>query len=305
MKFAAKEKSLESEKNQYKNKATEYERVFKKNRKNENQMKEEIVKLKNQITLQKQHFDQQLFGLQNDNESLKENITYIKNELNNRISEITRENNELSTHLITVEEELESIKSLNEDLKQKLDEYKSLKTELEQERMKHQNATLKIKELEYEVNSYGDWKDVARASQSRMNTMSDMEKDVTRLRQANKNLHDSLGNKLLLEEQVHNLTTQLERCEKANVELITVKTQFEALEKELKDWKQLGVDFVQKGAANNPINVRTYIEQLLQRDLLLASEKSSVSTEKSTIQSQLTELKNVSLVISFFLNIYL
>jgi mitotic spindle assembly checkpoint protein MAD1 len=97
---------------------------------------------------------------------------------------------------------------------------------------------------------------------------------------------------MLLEEQVYSLQTQVERYEKANVELITAKTQFESLERELKDWKQLGSDFVQKGAANNPINVRSYIEQLLHRDLLLVSEKSNVSSEKSTVQNQLSELKN-------------
>lgn len=257
-------------------------------------MKEELVKFRNQLSIQKQNFDSKMFDLQNENESLKENISYVKNDLNNRISELTRENTEISSHILTVEEELDSVKTLNKDLKQNLEEYKSLKTELEQEKIKHQNAALKIKELEYEVNSYGDWKDVAKASQSRMSTMSEMEKDVGRLRQTNRNLHDSIGNKMLLEEQVYSLQTQVEHYEKANVELITAKTQFESLEKELKDWKQLGTDFVQKGAANNPINVRTYIEQLLHRDLLLVSEKSNVSSEKSTVQNQLSELKNVS-----------
>ncbi|CAG9800671.1 unnamed protein product [Chironomus riparius] len=292
LKFSAKEKALESERNQYKNKATEYEKILKKNRKNENQMKEELVKFRNQLTIQKQNFDSQMFNLQNENESLKENATYIKNDLNNRISELTRENTEITSHITTVEDELASVKTLNKDLKQKLEEYKSLKTELEQEKIKHQNVVLKVKELEYEVNSYGDWKNVEKASHSRMTSMSEMEKDVGRLRQTNRNLHDSIGNKMLLEEQVHSLQTQLDRYEKANVELITAKTQFESLERELKDWKQLGTDFVQKGAANNPINVRSYIEQLLHRDLLLVSEKSNVSSEKSTVQNQLSELKN-------------
>lgn len=300
LKFAAKEKALESEKNQYKNKATEYEKVLKKNRKNESLIKEENVKLKNQLTMQKQQFDQQLFALQNENVGLKENNTYIKNELNNRISEVTRENAELSTQLVTVEEELDSVKTLNHDLRQKLEEYKTLKTDLEQEKIKHQNAILKIKELEYEINSFGDWKDVAKASQSRMNNMSELEKEVVMLRRKNKELNESVQGKLMLEEQVHTLTTRLERFEQSNMELISAKTQFESLERELKDWKQLGSDFVQKGAANNPINVRTYIEQLLHRDLLMASEKSSASSEKSTNQTQLTELKTVS---DIFLNL--
>lgn len=294
MKFGAKEKALESEKNSYKNKASEYERILKKNRKNETHMKEEVLKMKNKLNIQKQNFDQHLFELQNENESLKENLTYKTNELNNRISEVSRENAEISNKLLSSEEELESIKNLNNDLKQRLEEFKTLKSDLEQEKMQHQNVLSKIKDLEYEVNSYGDWKDVAKASHSRMSTMSDIEKEVVRLRQINKNLHDSLGNKLLLEEEVHSLKTRLERFEKSSVDQINLKTRIDSLERELTDWKQLGTDFVQKGASNNPINVRSYIEQLMHRDLLLVSEKTNVTSEKSSTQSQITELKEVS-----------
>ncbi|KAG5677342.1 hypothetical protein PVAND_007108 [Polypedilum vanderplanki] len=292
MKFATKEKALENEKNCLKNKTSEYERVLKKNRRNESLMKEEIVKLKNQITIQKQNFDQQIFELQNENESLKEELIYTSNELNNRISEINRENAELTTRLITAETEAATFQTSNKDLRQKLEEFKSLKTDFEQEKIKHQEALLKIKDLEYEVSSFGDWKDMAKASQSRMNTMSDIEKEVTRLRQVNKNLHDSLGNKLLLEEENYSLKTRLERLEQSSVNQIKLETHIDALQKELKEWKQLGVDFVQKGAANNPINVRSYIEQLMHRDLLLVSEKTSFSSEKSTMESQKTDLKN-------------
>jgi DNA repair exonuclease SbcCD ATPase subunit len=294
LKFAAKEKALESEKNLFQNKANEYERVLKKNRKNESTMKDEIVKLKNQLSMQRHTFDQRLFELQNDNEALKQELNYATHELNNRISEITRENAELSGQLTATEEELESYKTTCMDLKQRLEEFKSLKSDLEQERVNHQNSLLKIKELDYEIHSYGDWKDVAKASHSRMSTMSDMEKEVVRLRQANKNLRDSLGNKLLLEEEVHTLRTRLERFEKSSVDQINLQTQIDALERELKEWKQLGVDFVQKGAANNPISVRSYIQQLMHRDLLLVSEKTSVSSEKSTTQSQITDLTDVS-----------
>jgi mitotic spindle assembly checkpoint protein MAD1 len=265
-------------------------------------LKEEIVKLKNQISISKQSNDQKLFDLRNQNDSLKEMLNYKTNELNNKISDVTRENTELKAQLSNLDEELVSLRTLNVDFKNKLTEFKNLKTEFEQEKNSHQNALLKIKELEYEVDSYGDWKEVAKASQSRMSNMSEMEKEVTRLKQANKNLHDSLGNKLLMEEQVHSLQTRLERYEQSSLDQIALKSQIDSLEKELKDWKKLGADFVQKGAANNPINVRTYVENLLHRDLLLMSEKSSVSTEKTSIQNQLSELRSVSILIMIIFN---
>jgi len=294
LKADSREKSLESEMNQSKNKATELERILKKNRNNEKTLKEELVKAKNQVNLQKQTLDKQVYKLQKENADLSETLSWKMNELNNKIGQLTRENEQFVSQLSTNEEELLAIKTQNESLQQRLDEFKTLKSELEKEKNDHQNAAMKVKELEYEVGSFGDWKNLSRASQSRMNNMSDMEKEVQRLRTSSKNLHDSLGNKLLLEEQVHNLEERLKRHEMSSDELVGVKVKVEALERELKDWKQLGVDYCQKGDACNPINVRSYIDSLHHRDLLLVSERSSVSSEKSTIQNQFSELKNVS-----------
>lgn len=294
MKFAAKEKALETERNHYKNKTEEYERILKRNRKNEGQLKEELMKAKNQLSVNKQAFDQQLFNLQNENETLKENLRFKLNELKNEISVLSQENEKIKSNYVRSEEEREALKCINESLKQNLSEFKDLKGFLDQEKVDRQNAEMKVKELEYEISTFGDWKGLSKASHSRLHNMSDMEKEVERLRQTNKNLHDSLGNKMLLEEQVHDLEARLERNEKMNVDQIELKVQIEALVKELKDWKQLGMDYSKKNSANNPINLRTYIEKLLHRDLFLLSEKSNVSTEKSNIQTQLTELRDVN-----------
>lgn len=292
LKFTAKEKSLESEKNQYKLKAGEYEKILKKNRKNEGQLKEELMKAKNQLSVAKQTFDRQLFNLQNSNDALKENLSFKLNDLNNQISQLSRENAKLASQYATSEEERETLQALVESMKDKLEEFKGVKNVLDQEKIDHQNAQMRVKELEYEVSSFGEWKDLSKASHSRLHNISDIEKEIERLRNTNKNLHDSLGNKLLLEEKVHDLEARLKRNDSSNVDQIGLKVQLEALEKELKDWKKLGVDYSQKGSANNPINLRTYIEKLLHRDLILMSEKSNVSTEKINIQDQLGELKN-------------
>lgn len=294
LKFSVKEKALESEKNQFKTKAMEFEKIFKKNRKNDGQLKEELTKAKSQLSINKQSFDRVMFNLQNENQTLKENLSFQLNELNNQISVLTRENTTTKSQLTTAEEEREAFKGINEKLNQKLEEFKTLTGELDQLKNDHQNAQMRVKELEYESTSFGDWKDLSKASHSRMNNMSDLEKEVERLRNTNKSLHDSLGNKLLLEEQVHDLESRLSRNEKQNVDQIGLKVLVDSLEKELRDWKQLGVDYSNKNSANNPINLRNYIEKLLHRDLINASEKSDVSSVKSNIQGQIGELKNVS-----------
>lgn len=189
---------------------------------------------------------------------------------------------------------------MNEDLVGKLAEYTTIKNDLEQEKIKYQEAASLIKTLEYEANSSSDWKAVEKAAASRMLSMTEIQNEISRLRQVNRNLNDSLGNKLLLEEQVHSLSTRLQHYEKINEDQIVIKSKMNALEKELIDWHQLGVDFVPEGYAPNPINVRSYVEKLLHRDLQLVSEKSDVSSEKSTILTEMSELKMVS---SMFKNI--
>jgi DNA repair exonuclease SbcCD ATPase subunit len=294
LKYAAKEKSLESELNQYKVKASEMEKTLKKNRKNENHMKEELVKANNQVSLQKQNFDQSLFKLQNENKGLKEALSFKTNSYENKISELNKKLIEVKSLNETHERELPHLRAMNEDLMKKLEGFKSMKEELDQEKTKCQNAELKIKELEFTVESYGDWKELEKASTSRMIAMSEMEKENTRLRQGNKSLNESLGNKLLLEEQVLSMQTRIERFEKAIEDQVALQTKIESLEKELVDWHRLGNDFVPKGNAPNPINVRFYIEKLLHRDLLLVSEKSDASSENSTMQSELSDSKMVS-----------
>lgn len=278
----------------HKNKTTEIERILKKNRKNEHQLKEDLVKANNQLLLQKQSFDQAIFKIQNENTGLKESLNYKTNTLQNKISEITRELNEIKVRHETSTKELESLREINEDLVGKLAEYTTIKNDLEQERIKYQEAASQIKKLEYEANSSSDWKEVEKASATRMLSMSDIEKEITRLREVNRNLNDSLGNKLLLEEQVHSLSTRLERYEKINEDQIVIKSKMSALEKELIDWHQLGVDFVPKGCAPNPINIRSFIEKLLHRDLQLVSEKSDVSGKNTTILNEMSDLKMVS-----------
>lgn len=285
---------------QQKNKALEYERILKKNRKNEHQLKEDLVKANNQVLLQKQSFDQAIFKIQNENKGLKETLNYKSNGLQNKISELTRELHEIKSRYETNQNELESLREMNEDLVGKLAEYTTVKNDLEQEKIKYQEAASLIKTLEYEANSSSDWKAVEKAAASRMLSMTEIQNEISRLRQVNRNLNDSLGNKLLLEEQVHSLSTRLQHYEKINEDQIVIKSKMNALEKELIDWHQLGVDFVPKGFAPNPINVRSYVEKLLHRDLQLVSEKSDVSSEKSTILTEMSELKMVS---SMFKNI--
>lgn len=60
-------------------------------------------------------------------------------------------------------------------------------------------------------------------SQYRLMNLPEMQKELERLRTTNKNLQDLLGNKLLLEEQVHDLQTRLQRKENATSDMVSLQ----------------------------------------------------------------------------------
>lgn len=296
LKFLAKEKSLESDLSRYKAKAEEFEKLVKKNRKNEQQLKTDAIKATNQLREVKQTYDQTLFKLQSENQQLKESLNYKTNSLQNKISELSRELAETKSFSEATKVELKSLQETNKELLEKLDENKEAKKELEKAKLNYQEAEMKIKALEYEVNSFGDWKEVEKTSLSRMTSATHNEKEVQRLTQIVKNLQSAIGNKMLLEERAYSYETRVEHFEKEREKFIDLEVKVNALEKELADWKKIGDDFVSEGYAPNPINVRSYIERLLHRDLQLASEKTNISSEKSTVNCEVNELKTVKVV---------
>lgn len=75
-------------------------------------------------------------------------------------------------------------------------------------------------------------------SQIRLCSIPVLEKEVERLTVNNKNLQDLLGNKLLLEEQVHDLKTRLEKAESAKTDAVKLEvkesiSKHESVEKQI------------------------------------------------------------------------
>ncbi|XP_037931681.1 uncharacterized protein LOC119666475 [Teleopsis dalmanni] len=92
------------------------------------------------------------------------------------------------------------------------------------------DAKSKIKDLESQIASYEDWKDITKNNQARLSSFPDIEKDVEFLRDKNKCLHELIGDKLLLEEQVYGLKTQLKIEDPEDTLSKSVKIEAEAPE---------------------------------------------------------------------------
>lgn len=183
-------------------KTADQDRHIRQLRKRESTAQEELVKLKNALNGQQQDYEDQLSELRRTNMSLEETLKCMTHDMRNENSQLNRDLNHAYTNLATTSEELQAVRELNASLQQQLKEQAVLERALEEERHKLQAAELRIKDLQYEVDNDGEMKKVSRNSVGRLSLMGDLEREVTRLREALKASQDTVGNKLLLEEQV-------------------------------------------------------------------------------------------------------
>lgn len=118
-----------------------------------------------------------------------------------------------------------------------------------------------------------------------------MDKEIERLRSNNKHLQELLGNKLLLEEQVYDLRTRLEKEEGARSEAVALQVQLKHAQEDLKEWLKVGQDHCPQNTYVSPMALRARLEELLQHDVLMVTEKNSKVSESKSLESELLELK--------------
>ncbi|KAL9700331.1 hypothetical protein quinque_003772 [Culex quinquefasciatus] len=284
--------SLEKELAHSVKKVTDLEKHVSTLRKREQVAKEELVKTKNQFNILKQSSDDELFELRRAVKEWEQKYDYETGQLNSEIRDLNQQMMDIEDQLSMVQEELDSYKELTDSLQSKANSYDSTKKELDDSQERLAEAESKIKSLEYEIGSYEDWKNLSKLSTSRLANYTEMEKEVGRLKEESRNLHGVIGNKMLLEEQVASLKTRLENFEKNEVDVVAVGVKVKELERELADWRKLAVDFCPKNFACNPVVVRSHIDQILQKDLILTNEKTSVKNEKNQVQAAIAETKS-------------
>lgn len=258
-------------------------------RKRESTAKEDLVKARNALTnARKEHVDQ-VAELKRTNQNLEETLQCMTNDLRNEISNLNRDLQMALQNLSTTQDELEAVQVANASMQERLGEVSAMEKELEEEKQKHQAAQLRVKDLQFQLDSYGEWQEVSRSTIRRLSGMGDLDKEVVRLRADLKALREAAGNKLLLEEQVFDLQTRLERQEKQNLDAIQLQVQVEQLQRELNDWRSVAVDHCQT-VNPHPITLRTRIEEILKTNLVMSSEKYSDTSEQNSIAGDIQRL---------------
>lgn len=288
--YESKLKNMQTQLDASQAKAKEQERCIKQMRKRTMNEKEELTRLKNDMSKQKQHYDTLVNELQRSNADLDSNFRQTVHKLNSDIQTLQIQLTECDAELQTARDELEALQDRQEDLQEKASETDQLSADLEQERLQLATAKRRISELESEIVSHGEWKNLSKVFQARLAKVTDLERECERLTRDNKNLHETIGNKLLLEEQVHDLKSRLANRERSNDANVDLGTQLQTLEQELKEWKRLAKDYCPNATASVAF-LRSFIEDLQKRHLILASDASTVQREKATVNEQMAALR--------------
>lgn len=251
----------------------------------------QFSKVKNELTKQKQHYDEIVNSLRKANRDVDSNAREMIHDLNTQISSLTLEITNLQTQIGAMQDELITLRSRNEELSETVKQSNALSSQLENERYQLEASERKVKELEAEIASYGDWKNLSKVFQTRLAKVTDLERECERLNRDNKNLHETIGNKLLLEEQVHNLKTRLELQSKKAEANVDLETKFNAIEQELQQWKRMAEAFCPPNTLPTPLLLRTHIDHLQREHVVSASDAGVASLEKASIDDQIFELR--------------
>lgn len=247
--------------------------------------------MKNELAKQKQNFDDIVNSLKKTNRDVDNNAREVIHDLNTQISSLTLEVTQLRTQIDSMQDELNTLHARNEEFSETVKQTNTLSNQLETERCELESAQRKIKELETELASYGEWKSLSKVFQARLAKVTDLERECERLSRDNKNLHETIGNKLLLEEQVHDLKTRLELQTKKGETSVDLVAKLASIEVELKQWKKMAEEFCPSNALPSPLQLRSYIDKIQKEHLVLASDAGVATIEKATIDDQIYELR--------------
>uniref|UniRef100_A0A182PDL3 Mitotic spindle assembly checkpoint protein MAD1 n=1 Tax=Anopheles epiroticus TaxID=199890 RepID=A0A182PDL3_9DIPT len=261
-------------------------------RKREHVAKQDMNKFRNQFQQLKTESDGRQFELRQALQRLEQKYETDTGELNTEIRDLSSQVTDLEQQLRLAQDELDTTREINDTLQSKADAYDRTKRELEATLDRLAEAESRVKTLEYEVGSYEDWKTLSKVSSDRLASVTELEKENMRLKEQLKNLHDLIGNKLLLEEQVASTQERLKDLEKKDAQAVALEVRVKELERELAEWRKFGKDYTPKESLVCPKTMRNHIEQILQKDLLLTSEQSTVKTEKNQILGRIEELRS-------------
>lgn len=120
--------------------------------------------------------------------------------------------------------------------------------------------------------------------QHKLATYSDLEKENQRLKEENQRIKDEVRNKLLLEEEVHNLKNRLVSFKEHERKLTTLQVTHSQIEMSLEEWRAVARGICESTGtdASLPHSLRKVVERLQQQEINLTSDKVQLESQLNT-----------------------
>ncbi|XP_016968302.1 mitotic spindle assembly checkpoint protein MAD1 [Drosophila biarmipes] len=267
------------------------QRDFEMMRKRELALKDEASQATTKLAQLELKYDEAMTKLQREKYVQVEDARDVQLCISNELSEYRRMAQRADLELQSTRNELERLRRRHEELKARFSGYDEMRGDYEKQTQSLKVANDRIRELEFEIQSYSDWKEVTKASQERLASIPDLMAEVERLRSHNKHLNTLIGDKLLLEEQVHDYKTRLDREEGARAEAASLQVKLTHVEQELKEWVKVAQDHCLANTLVSPMALRSRIEQLLKEDIINVAEKTSSASDTKHLQTSVRDLE--------------
>ncbi|XP_037034864.1 mitotic spindle assembly checkpoint protein MAD1 isoform X2 [Bradysia coprophila] len=287
--YTVKVKGLENQLEKKSEKIADLEKHLKFVRKREATLNAEMAKLRSQSLLDKQNHSESVSELQRANKALENKCRRIEHELGGAVTNIQRQYKDLEKNHASAVEKCEELQESTTVMQEKIQQFAETNKQYGIQKQQLEAAQRKIAALEEEILTFSEWKKLYKGLESDSSRLSDMEKKYNRLQSENKELHKCIGDKLLLEEEVEHLKTRLANNEKLSEEVVNSNAKIPYIEQELAAFKAVANDHCSEAAT--PSHLRSRIEEILRKDLLLVSENGSLRIERDSIAGQVDELK--------------
>ncbi|XP_023954381.2 mitotic spindle assembly checkpoint protein MAD1 isoform X2 [Bicyclus anynana] len=231
---------------------------------------------------------------ENERNELQKQVAELKDKLldanvssKDQLSEMKKDMDELLQALEGAQQEVEILKKEVARQTARAEQCTTLRTQVEKQTLELQTVTNKLKEIEYERDSYKDWQQQVKTAQKRLVNMAELEKEVVRLKATERSLRDIACNKLVLEEQVHLLTTKVEALQPMQQELHDAKVKIATLESALEDWKTAARNHGIESARN----LTATLESALNSQLTAVANSSQAGAQLAQLTEEVATLK--------------
>ncbi|XP_019773275.2 mitotic spindle assembly checkpoint protein MAD1 [Dendroctonus ponderosae] len=244
-------------------------------RRRETAVKLELSEIKAKYEQLKVASDEEIMALEKEIADLKNDSHCANTEGSIESFKLKRKIEELQYVLHAAEADAEVQKKLAAELAKQLNEKNSTDIELEQANVELQKAKNQIRQLKMAKEDYLEAQQQAKSQAHKLAKFAEMEKENAQLKEDFARLKDNLKNKLLLEEEVHDLKNRLTKSKELEKRAAELRAKCDQNEMYLSEWKAVARGFCEttESDAVLPHLLRSAIERLQQQELSLTAEK--------------------------------